>query len=55
MRTRRYLVRVGSHRDTERARKTKVRELQVIVFINEKILRLEVTVENAVRMAVEET
>lgn len=39
--------------DTKRARKTKVCELEIVVLIDEQVLRLEISVKNAVRVAVE--
>lgn len=49
------LVGVCPHRDAERTRKTEISELEIVVFVNQQVLRLEVTMENAVRMTVEET
>jgi hypothetical protein len=47
-----YLVGVCSQRDTESAGQTEIRQLEVAVFINQEVLRLEVTVQNSVGMAV---
>ena len=47
-------MRVSPHRDTECPGKSKVRQLQVVAFINEKILWLEIAVKDAMRVAVEE-
>lgn len=43
---------IGPHGDPERTRKTKVGKLEVVIFINQEILRLEIAVKDAVRMAV---
>ena len=45
---------VGSHRNAEGARKAEVGELQVVVLTDQQVLRLEVTVEDAMGVAVEE-
>lgn len=45
---------IGTHRDSEGARQPKVRELQVVRRVNEKVLRLQVAVQDAVRVAVEQ-
>ena len=45
---------VGSHRNAEGACKAEVGELQVVVLTDQQVLRLEVTVEDAMGMAVEE-
>ena len=46
---------VCSHGDTERSCKPKVCKLQVVVLVNEKILGFEVTVQDAMRVTVQET
>ena len=48
-------MRVCPHGDAEGASETKVSELEIVIFVDEEILWLEVTVEYAVRVAVEET
>lgn len=45
---------VGPHWDTKSPCETEVGELEVVPAVDEKILRLEVTVEDAVRVAVEQ-
>ncbi len=45
---------VRSHGNAERPSKAEVSELEVVIFIDQKILWLEVAMEDAVRMAVEE-
>ena len=52
--SRTYLMCVGSHRNAKRASKAEVGELQVVVLADQQVLRLEVTVEDAMGMAVEE-
>jgi hypothetical protein len=47
-----YLVRVRAQGDAERPGKTKVRELEVVPLIDEQVLRLQVTMQNPVRVAV---
>ena len=49
-----YLMCVRAHGNTKCARQTKVCELQVIVFVDEQILWLEIAVEDAVCMAVKQ-
>jgi hypothetical protein len=49
-----YLVRVRAKWNTECARETEVGELEVVPFVNEQVLRLEVAVQNPVRVAVEQ-
>ena len=44
---------VRPHRNTERPCQTKVGQLEVIILVDKEILRLEVTMKNAVGMAVE--
>jgi hypothetical protein len=43
---------VRSHGDPERTGKTKVGKLEIVVFINQKILRLKIAVKDAMRVAV---
>ena len=45
-------MRIGAQRDAERAREPEVAELEVVVRVDERVLRLEVAVEDAVRVAV---
>jgi len=45
---------VSPHGDTECPGKPKVCQLQVVAFVDEKILWLKVTVEDAMRVAIEE-
>ena len=47
------LVCVRSHGDAERARESEVGQLEVVMFIDQKILRLEVAMEDTMRVAVE--
>ena len=47
-------MRVRSHRDAESARKTEIRKLEVVTGIDKQILRLEIAMENPVRMAVQQ-
>jgi hypothetical protein len=47
-------MRVSPHRNTECPGEPKVRKLQIVAFVNEKILWLEIAVEDAMRVAVEE-
>lgn len=47
-------MRVCPHRNTERARETEIGKLEVVVSVYQQVLRLEIAVEDAVRMAVEE-
>lgn len=42
-----YFVRVGSQRDSKRARKTKVGNLEVPALVNQEVLRLQVTVKDS--------
>ena len=44
---------VRSHGNAERSRKTEVSKLEVVIFIDQQILRLEVAMEDAVRMTVQ--
>ena len=49
-----HFVRVGAERDTESTSKTKIGELQVALFVDEKILRFEISVEDAMCVTVVE-
>ena len=49
-----HLVRVRSHGNAERARKPEVGELEVVIRIDQQILRLEVAMQDAVRVAIEQ-
>ena len=49
------LVSVCPERDAERARETEIGELEVVVPVDQQVLRFEVAMEDAVRVAVEET
>ena len=44
---------VRSHGNPERSRKTEVSKLEVVIFIDQQILRLEVAMEDAVGVTVE--
>jgi hypothetical protein len=46
---------VCPHRNAKGACQSKVRKFQVVILVNEKILWLKITVEDAMGMAVEET
>ena len=48
------LVRVGAHGDAEGAREAEVGELEVVIRIDQQILRLEVAMQDAVRVAIEQ-
>ena len=45
---------VRSHRNAEGAGQAEVGELQVVVLADQQVLRLEVTVQDAMRMTVQE-
>jgi hypothetical protein len=45
-------VGVRPQRDTECACQTKVRKLEVVSLVDEQVLRLQVTMQNPVRVAV---
>ena len=45
---------ISSHRDTKGSCKTKIGQLQVVTFIDKEILRLEVPMKDAMRMAVKQ-
>lgn len=47
-----YLVGVCAEWDTKSAGQTKIRELEIGVLVDEQILRFQVTVKNAVCVAV---
>lgn len=44
-------MRVGAQRDTKCTRKPKVSQLQVALLVDQQVLRLQVSVQDAVRMA----
>ncbi len=46
---------VGPHRYTERPRESKVGQLQIIVLVNEEILRLQVAVKDPMRVTVDQS
>ena len=48
----RYLMSVRAHGNAECARKAKIGQLQVIPLVNEEVLRLEVTMQDPVRVAI---
>ncbi len=48
------LVRVRPHGNTERACKTEVTELEVVIFIDQKILRFQVAMEDAMGVTKEQ-
>ena len=45
---------VRSHGNAECSRKTEVSKLEVVIFIDQQILWLEVAMEDAVRMTVQQ-
>ena len=45
---------ISSHRDTKGSCKTKVGQLQIVTFIDKEILRLEIPMKDAMRMAVKQ-
>lgn len=49
------LVGVGPHWNTERTSETKVRKLEVIMLIDEQVLRFQITMENSMRMTIEQS
>ena len=53
-RNRAHLMSISSHRDTKGSCKTKVGQLQIVTFIDKEILRLEVPMKDAMRMAVKQ-
>jgi hypothetical protein len=46
------LMSVNPHWDPKRPSKPKVGQLQIVAFINEKVLRFQVPMKNTVRMAI---
>lgn len=50
-----YLVSVSSHGNTEGSGKSKICQFQVVILINEKILRFEVAMQDTMRVAVKES
>jgi len=49
-----YLVSVCAHGDTKRPRKSKISQLQVVMFIDEKVRRVEFSMKDPVGMAIQE-
>jgi len=49
---RHHLVGVGAHGDAEGTGETEIRQLEGPVAVNEQVLRLQITVQNAMRVAV---
>lgn len=47
-----HLVGISAQRDTESTRKTKVSQLEVTLLVDEQVLWLEISVQNAVGVAV---
>ena len=45
-------MRISSQRHTKRPRQSEIRLLQIPLFINQQILGLQITMQNAMRMAV---
>ena len=45
---------VRPHRDTECTRKAKISQLEIVIFVDQKILRLEVSMEYTMRVAVQQ-
>jgi hypothetical protein len=52
--SRKYLVGVSAERNSKSTREAEVGKLKVVVFVDEEVLRLQVSVKNTVRMAVEQ-
>jgi hypothetical protein len=50
-----YLVRVGTQGDTKGSCQTEISELEVALFVNKQVLRLQVAVKDAVGVAVADT
>ena len=48
-----YLVRVRAHGDAKRAGEPKIGQLEVVPLVDEEILRLEVAMQDPVRVAVQ--
>lgn len=47
-----YLVSVGAQRHTKGSGKTEISQLEVALLVDEQVLRLQITVEDSVRVAV---
>lgn len=47
-----YLVRVCSERNSERPRKSEIGQLEVTFFVDQQVLRLQISVQDAVRVQV---
>lgn len=45
-------MRVRPHGYPESARKTEIGQLQIISFVDQEVLRLEITMQNAMRVAI---
>lgn len=50
-----HLMSICPHRNAKRARKPEITKLEVIAFVNEEILRLQITVQDAMRVAIHES
>ena len=50
-----YLMGISSHRNTERARKSEISQLEVVTAIDQQVLRFQVAVKDAMRVTVEES
>ena len=48
-------MRVRAHRYTERPCQPKVRKLKVIILVDKQVLGLQISMENTMGMAIEET
>lgn len=46
---------VSPHGNTERSGKSEISELEIVMTVDEQILRLEISVEDPVRMTVKQT
>jgi hypothetical protein len=49
-----YLVSVGPERDSERPSETEIGELEVSVLVDEQVLRLEISMQDSVSVAIVE-
>lgn len=54
LRSRTYFVGICSHGDAECSREPEVGQLEIVIFVDEKVLRFEVSVQDSVGMAVQE-
>ena len=45
---------IRSHGDTECSREPEVGQLEIVIFVDEKVLRFEVSMQDSVGMAVQE-